>query len=282
MIDLHTHTTYSDGTWSVDELLTEAQAKNIQILSITDHNTIAAHLELEKKENILFKGKIIPGCECDGLFQGAKIELLGYNFDIKKIKEWMDKIYHEDHYKPDLDKEFKLLIEGCKRNNIKIDHIDYHPSLGWPIDTIYPEIKRHPENRQYFTEEQWNDAHHFFRCCSCDPNFLLYLDFSDLIPPANVVSNAIREANGKVFLAHLFTYPMDDYEKFLDKLREEKLIDGIEVYYPTFTADQTTFLEEYCDRYQLLKSVGSDSHGEKPPIRVPGEISIDFKEINWL
>lgn len=45
MIDLHTHTTYSDGTWSVKRLLQEAEKAGVSLLAITDHDTVKAHLE---------------------------------------------------------------------------------------------------------------------------------------------------------------------------------------------------------------------------------------------
>lgn len=49
MIDLHTHTNHSDGTDSVEELLKNAEKSNIEILSITDHDSVGAYFELEKK-----------------------------------------------------------------------------------------------------------------------------------------------------------------------------------------------------------------------------------------
>ena len=50
MIDLHTHTNYSDGTWSVEKLLKEAQQTGVEMLAITDHDTVKAHLELKEKD----------------------------------------------------------------------------------------------------------------------------------------------------------------------------------------------------------------------------------------
>ena len=51
MIDLHTHTNYSDGTWNLRKILEEAEKTNIEVLSITDHNTINCYKELEKIKN---------------------------------------------------------------------------------------------------------------------------------------------------------------------------------------------------------------------------------------
>ena len=65
MIDLHTHTNHSDGTDSVEEILKNAERSNIEILSITDHDSVGAYFELEENPNLrnLYSGKIIVGSE---------------------------------------------------------------------------------------------------------------------------------------------------------------------------------------------------------------------------
>lgn len=61
MIDLHMHTTYSDGTDSVTEVLKECERKQLNIISITDHNTAKAYDEIEKMNvTDFFSGKIVP------------------------------------------------------------------------------------------------------------------------------------------------------------------------------------------------------------------------------
>ena len=47
MIDLHTHTIFSDGTWTLEEMLTNAEKANISILAITDHDTALPHIKLK-------------------------------------------------------------------------------------------------------------------------------------------------------------------------------------------------------------------------------------------
>ena len=64
MIDLHIHTTHSDGDYTVTQILQKAEDEKLDIISITDHNQISAYDELD---TILiknyFKGKIIVGTE---------------------------------------------------------------------------------------------------------------------------------------------------------------------------------------------------------------------------
>lgn len=277
MIDLHTHTTYSDGTWDVKTLLKNANENGVELLAITDHDTVKAHLELKENDySSYFKGKIIPGAEFNCVFNNSKIELLGYNFDIERMNEWIEKVYNKEK-KPNLMEEFHLLMNACHKNKIKVDDINYKEDMGWPIDFIYESIKKYPENKKYFSDKEWNDIDHFFRCCTCNIDFPLYIDFSYQTPNAKLVSNEIRKLGGKVFLAHLFTYPLRDYEKYLDSLVENNIIDGIETYYSKFSDEEINFVEKYCKKNNLYMSAGTDCHGNKKPDR---KIGIGYGNMN--
>ena len=133
MIDLHTHTNYSDGTWNLRKILEEAEKTNIEVLSITDHNTINCYKELEKI-NIkdIFKGKIIPGVEFSTVFDGVMFHLLAYDFEYKKLNNFISENY--ENKKPDLKKEFNYMIESCKKNNVKIGIVSIR--MGSRIDKI--------------------------------------------------------------------------------------------------------------------------------------------------
>ena len=277
MIDLHTHTTYSDGTWDVKTLLKNANENGVELLAITDHDTVKAHLELKENDySSYFKGKIIPGAEFNCVFNNSKIELLGYNFDIERMNEWIEKVYNKEK-KPNLMEEFHLLMNACHKNKIKVDDINYKEDMGWPIDFIYESIKKYPENKKYFSDKERNDIDHFFRCCTCNIDFPLYIDFSYQTPNAKLVSNEIRKLGGKVFLAHLFTYPLRDYEKYLDSLVENNIIDGIETYYSKFSDEEINFVEKYCKKNNLYMSAGTDCHGNKKPDR---KIGIGYGNMN--
>lgn len=278
MIDLHTHTTYSDGTWDVQTLLKKANENRVELLAITDHDTVKAHLELKKNDySSYFNGKIISGAEFNCVFNNAKIELLGYNFDVEKMNEWIEKVHNAEKKAPNLMEEFHLLMNACYKNKIKVDDINYKEDMGWPIDFIFESIKKYPENKKYFTDKEWTDIDHFFRCCTCNTDFPLYIDFSYQTPNAKLVSEEIRNLGGKVFLAHLFTYPLRDYEKYLDSLVENNIIDGIETYYSKFSNEEIKFIETYCRKNNLYMSAGTDCHGDKKPDR---KIGIGYGNMN--
>lgn len=278
MIDLHTHTTYSDGTWDVKTLLKNAKENGVELLAITDHDTVKAHLELKENDySNYFNGKIIPGAEFNCVFNNAKIELLGYNFDVEKMNDWIEKIYNVEKKVPNLMEEFHLLMNACHKNKIKVDDINYKEGMEWPIDYVYESIKKYPENKKYFSDKEWNDIDHFFRCCTCNIDFPLYIDFSYQTPNAKLVSDEIRKLGGKVFLAHLFTYPLRDYKKYLDSLVENNIIDGVETYYSNFSNEEIIFIENYCKKNNLYMSVGTDCHGNKKPDR---KIGIGYGNMN--
>ena len=286
MIDLHTHTTYSDGTWNVKELLINASKAGVTILSITDHDSVDAHIELKSNNySDFFSNKIITGCEFSCVYNNIKIELLGYDFDVEEMNLWLQKNYSKNQ-EENLKKEFELLISLCKKNNLKIDEVNYEPRLGWPVDCIYESIVKYPENRRKFKEKELNDINYFFRCCTCNIDFPLYLDFSFLYPNAKDVSDCIRKLGGKVFLAHLYKYPLSNHKEYLDSLVKNNIIDGVEVYYSKFSDEQIKFLENYCKNHKLLMSGGTDCHGDKDSKRKIGigygNMNISEDIVNWL
>lgn len=90
MIDLHIHTTYSDGTYSVKEILKEAQEKKLEVISITDHDNVKAYKEIGKIDvNNFYSGKIITGCEfkCVLPEYNLPIEILGYEFEVSIVEK---------------------------------------------------------------------------------------------------------------------------------------------------------------------------------------------------
>ena len=86
MIDLHMHTTYSDGTDNLEMLLKNAENKKLEIISITDHDSVDAYYELEKNSELrkLYSGEIIVGTELKTFYGNVPIEILAYGIDYKK------------------------------------------------------------------------------------------------------------------------------------------------------------------------------------------------------
>ena len=207
MIDLHSHTTNSDGTWSTKELLEKAENIGLEVFSITDHDTVKSYIEIEQDKDIqaIFKGKLIKGVELNCVFNGIKIEILAYNFALHPVNEWLEDYYTVEKNRNRLIEEFNDLVEICNRKKIKIENnLQYNPDKEYPVDVIYYSIVKFEENKKFFTEEQWKDKGLFFRTCTVDKNFILYRDFSKQMPTLEFFNKFIHENNGKLFLAHLY------------------------------------------------------------------------------
>ena len=86
--DLHTHTNFSDGELSPQEIINEALSNNIKYLSITDHDTLSGYRKAKKIVDNSYSDQIvlIPGVEISTSFEGSNIHLLGYFFDIDNIE----------------------------------------------------------------------------------------------------------------------------------------------------------------------------------------------------
>ena len=289
MIDLHSHTTNSDGTWTTKELLNKAQELSLEVFSITDHDTAKSYIEIESDAELqkIYTGKLIRGVELNCTYDGIKIEVLAYNFDLHPVQEWLEDYYTPEKERNRLIEEFEDLINICKDKGMKVEKdLKYNPDTEYPVDVIYYSIVKFEENKKFFTEEQWNDRTLFFRTCTVDKNFPLYRDFSKQMPTLEFINEFIHKYNGKTFLAHLYKYQLDDHISYLNKIIDKNLLDGVEVYHSSFTEEQIETLKKYCIDRKLLMSGGSDCHGDKKKNRKLGigygNLNIDKKIIeNW-
>ncbi len=265
MIDLHMHTIFSDGTDSVEEILKKAKKANLEIISITDHNTCKAYEEM-KSFNVsdFYNGNIIVGCEFTTSYDNRLIEVLGYGFDYKKVNEYLDVFYDKD------------LVS--KRTNILYNRlIDKLDKLGLVFNLsnlrekkfnnefferrIYDELIKYPKNKKLLQEDVWNSFSDFFRKGLTNPKSKLFINHVEFKPSLNEIINLIHKAGGIVFLAHPYQYKFNDTEEFLDKIYNENSFDGIECFYTTFTKEQINYLIEFAYKRDLLISGGSDYHG---------------------
>lgn len=169
------------------------------------------------------------------------------------------------------------MLESCRKNNIKVGNIEYEEDKGWPIDNIFPEIKKYVENKKYFKQEEWDNIDVFYNSCVTNKKFPVYVDFSIHYPKANLLADAVRNAGGKLFIAHIYRYHLENTVDFLDILRQDNIIDGVEVYHSCYSKEEIEILEKYCIANNLLMSGGSDCHGEKRSNR---KIRVGYGNLN--
>ncbi len=265
MIDLHMHSTHSDGTDSVIELLKKAEEKKLSYISITDHNTCGAYIELQHINfEKYYSGKIFSGIELNTTILGIPIEVLGYDIDINLMQENLKGVYLSPNERNIL--EVKRLYEKCLQAGIKLnsDFIDcYSPNI-YASEYLHSIMTQYEENKTFIDNDAWNNSLVLYRKYMSDPNSILFVDMNDVLPSLKSTIDLVKKSNGMLFLPHIFEYK-HHAEKILHHILDNYTIDGIECFYSTFTETQTQYLLNLCKKRHLLISGGSDYHGRNSP-----------------
>lgn len=270
MIDLHIHTNHSDGTASVKEILQKAEELGLTYISITDHESCRAYEELETiNVKKYYQGNIIPGVELKAYYHGKIIDILGYQMDTKKMQHWLDDFYQGKGHAQMQTKYLTKYYDACKNMGLSIvpfDEIQWDSEHDWASPIIYREIKKQQSNKDRLSEEVWNqfNAFKYQYCYNKESEF--YVDKSEDYPSINQVLDAIHEAGGKAFVAHVYMYQwVKEKERFIKELLDNYDFDGMECFYSQFTKEQIQYVLEECKKRKLYCSGGCDYHGKNTP-----------------
>lgn len=256
MIDLHIHSTCSDGTFTPKQIVQKVIAKGLYGFSLTDHDTvdgIPEILAMDLPDDL----KFIPGIEisCDALHR--EIHVLGYGINYKDQQ---------------LNQTLNMLRD--KRFQRNLDMIELFQKDGYPITL---EKLQNDDPHTVITRA------HFARtliaegiCSSMDQAFSKYLGEKckyyvpkPFFDPKDCL-RLILDAGGIPVLAHPFLYKFsnEDTKHLIHNLKEEGLA-GIEVYHSSHHIGQITKLRQWQKEYDLLATGGSDFHGtNKPDIEI--------------
>jgi predicted metal-dependent phosphoesterase TrpH len=260
MIDLHMHTTHSDGDKSVREILEMAEAAKLKVISITDHDNVEAYKEIQSKNlRGIFSGKIVNGVEITTEHNGVAVEILGYGIDLAAMESNMI-VRALMETKPHRYQEFFKIL---KRHGI---------TLPVPIDEninsriVFGALKQnHPEfcaaHAEFSKDNSW-----FYRTGIVNPKSEFFVDMGKFLTPSDQVIKNIRKSGGVAILAHPYEYG-DARTEILEFFKSR--VDGIECFHPSATPAQSAELVEFCRANNLLVSGGSDFHGgHKPHIKL--------------
>lgn len=267
MIDLHMHTTYSDGADSLIEVLKKAESLKLEYISITDHDTCEGYKELAKLDvKKYFSGQIINGVEIKCAYKKRLIEILGYKVDPKVINNFMEE-FHKTKSKEILQqKYFDILHERCTDMGLvmsKKEDIEFNPKTDWASIKIYNDIKAHEENKLKVPDDFWSEFNIFSKKYCGDVNYPLYIDKSEDYLQLDEAIKLVKDAGGLVFLPHIFIYKWaEDKKKLLADIVAEYDIDGIECMHSEFSQDDIDYLLEYTQENNFYRSGGSDYHGK--------------------
>ena len=268
MIDLHTHTHASDGTFSPPELVEESLRAGVRVLGITDHDTFAGHDEAVPYASAAGI-ELICGIELSTkLYGNRSVHLLGYFLDggpSQDFREWI------------------LDMQAARRDrNVRL--AARLRQLGFDITLEEVQARgRGMTARPHFAQVMLEKGY----VTSLQQAFDEYLDESAIgyvyrrEPPFAEGVRRIQDAGGITSLAHPVRVP-GDLTTVLPELCAVGL-DAIEVYHSDHSRDQTELFLSLAARHGLLITGGSDFHGSaKPGIALrTGRGNLDIQHGLW-
>lgn len=254
-IDLHTHSTYSDGTFSVEELIDRAHEKGLAAIALTDHDTVDGVDEaIEYAASKYPDLEVIPGVELSTEGEGREVHIVGLYID-----------NHDDEFVSGL----KDFIDSRTVRNKKMCK-KLTEEAGIPIS--YEELtKEFPDTvitRAHYAKFMVDRGYVNSRAEVFDRyigDHCPYYVGREKITPEDAI-RSILKAKGVPVFAHpiLCRFGDDRLDAFVGKLKEAGLV-GIEAIYSTYELRDERQIKELAKKYDLLISGGSDFHGANKP-----------------
>jgi 3',5'-nucleoside bisphosphate phosphatase len=263
--DFHTHTICSDGSLSPEDLVKKAKSVGIDILSITDHDTICG-IDEAMKASQEYGVEIVAGVELSATHHSLEIHILGYFFDPEN-KALLDslKVFREKRFK-----RAERIVAKLNRMNIPltIESVLDNASggaVGRPHIATALVTEGHTESYRQAFDKYLGEGRPAY-------------EKKDEYPVAKTVQ-LIAQAGGLSFLAHPGR-SIDDTTLF-QILKTG--IDGIEVIHPSHTPELIRYYRGILCEYDLLETGGSDFHGGmKEDDRQFGAVSIPVMTVEAM
>lgn len=272
LIDLHIHSTYSDGSLTPAELVSLARRAGLGAIALTDHDTMAGTADLLEAGRV--QGvEVLPGIEVSSWHGSTPMHILGYG------------LRHDDLL---LASRMTKLQEGRQERNAKI--ISNLNRLG--IDACVEELLVYSAYGQTGRPHIADLLVDKGVVANRDQAFAKYLKRGGAAYeerfryPAAEAITMIREASGVAVLAHPVTID-PSLQKVPGLLRElvDIGLEGLEVHYPTHSRRVSNILKGYADKSGLIATGGSDFHGNgadlrtvENKLRVPHHLLVNLKK----
>ena len=245
-VDLHSHTTASDGTLPPRELVQLAARHGVRVLAVTDHDSTGGVREAIDEARSLTSVEVVPGLEINCDVPGAEIHVLGYCVD------WEVPWFQE------------FLAAQREERQQRIYRIAARlAELGMPIepDAVFALVKEGSAGRPHVAQVMVDRGY----VKSVREAFDRYLSLNGpanvprkRLTPADAV-RVIRRARGVPVLAHP---GLANRDELIPELVDAGLL-GIEAFYPEHSAGQITAYREMCAQLGLIATGGSDFHGPR-------------------
>lgn len=255
MIDLHVHSTISDGSYTPAGLARLAKETGVEAFALTDHDSIAGNREAAAEADRLGVG-FINGMEMTMGYRGGKIHVVCLGFDTENAD--FQGLYSRLRYIKE--QSMADVVEALRRRGLAIDmdmvqkhavaHLDRYAIMRTIVDmNIFDGI-------QYIWDNYLNPA-------------VKEAGVAEDIPAEEALP-VIRSAGGVTSLAHfhkrigLRGRSRAEQEACLKELMSFGLT-GMEQYYPNYTEEDKVFARAMIDKYAMLPTGGTDFHGANRP-----------------
>ena len=263
-IDLHLHTTFSDGSWTPEPLLDHLIREQFSLAAIADHDradTVAVIQQLALDKHL----PVLVAVEMTTTWQGEMTDLLCFGFD------------PSHNALNDLAQD---LLRRQQDNTREVCENLQRQGYAFPPEAL-PVLLAQPSSQQPHALVALLKEHGYGSGEPSAGKIVMLAGCAFAMNDPAAIVEAAHRSGGVCLLAHpgrgdgFVTYDVP----LLDQFRQQAPIDGLEVYYPVHTPAQTAMYLEYARRHHLLISAGSDSHRrEKPPIKYRAELCRDLLE----
>lgn len=265
MVDLHTHSIFSDGFFTPTELVEKAYNKGVRLLALTDHDTVDGIPEFLKASKKYKDLNAVVGCEVSSNFtDDSDVHVLALDIkDLEKISKYASKTN-------DLRRErVKLSIKTLQEMGYDIDYDrdikkkDFGALTDRDITDILVE-------RGIITDRKEAKSLVVKGGAAYHPMYKFFPKVLDTV-------RTINEAGAISVLAHPHSLKLsdEDLEKYVKNLVDNGL-QGIECYHSKSTLEQTEYFLKLAKKFNLIITGGSDHHGK------PDETYKDFGMANRL
>ena len=243
--DLHTHTIFSDGSYSPEELVAMAKSIGLVYFAITDHDTVDGVKYLYENGIYPDRGiKIIPGVEFSANNSEHDIHIVGYNIDIYNgaLSDMINEISEARWTR------FSEMIKNLQDNNYNIREADVLQVAGTSRS-----IGRFHIARALVKKGEFKTVREAFeKMLGKDKPAYAPRYF----PEVEEIVDVIHQAGGQAILAHPKLVEDDSLvESICTK------VDGIEVFYPNHQTEDIQRYFNFAEKFNLLIVGGSDFHG---------------------
>lgn len=242
--DIHVHTCYSDGAYTVEEALKIAAEKNLTFMAVTDHDTVSGLGELTAKAN-LYGISVIAGIELSSVYEQEDVHILGYGIN------WQDKNLVEklDFFRSRRLERFIEILRCLEENGFKLNAEEIEALIRRQQSLGRSHLARMLVKKGYASSVGEVFSKWLSRGRPCFKEKYQVTPFEQI--------RLIKEAGGIAVLAHPGDYAvMPDFKSLVDAG-----LDGIEVFHPDHSPAQVSRFLEIADHFKLLVSGGSDAHG---------------------